>query len=753
MPMDTQTLNPDEQMPVDPTLETGMPPEVEDYGEWNESLPKELQDALIRLADKYCDEFKYPRRLEVMQAWKARSFWRELQHLSWNWDKDCWDVLGPAGNDKSTITGTDSAVLYTTNIYQGFGESFIAIVTQAVPNLRFEPEDPEDAADIETAAAGENIRKMIQHENDPIKLMTKAAFYAWTDGRIHGRTSWEKDSRTGQPRETQKVYGSMEVKVPIIYDEQSEYNYLQFSEESHLSTVRAMVKGRAFPDEDQWKKIKGGSSKTGQDTWERIARISVKQGVSIKSAGGDTYAYLCTIQRTWMRPSTFMEESETMTDDIRTQLETVFPTGAILETANGVYIGSKDGNMDDEWAVKNIMEGDGAFRNAKGTCVISVQERANDIINATQDTYEKCQPASHWDDKLFDMEAMGQQQSRPGTRYGYDADSIPEGDNPGNHVFFEPAAQVSADMLSFLQSLMTDCPQFLTGISPILWGQTGSTDQSGKALSIQQAAAMGRMGLPYRVMKQFYAQMMEQAIRCASRNRKEDARMGIPDEHGEIQTVSVRIEDLQGQIRCFPDLDESYPESWMSKRGTYMSLMQEGNADPTMHAILSNPQNQAFGKKMIGLQELVLPDANSWNKQMTEINFMMTEPPTEQPQQMPNPLTGDIETINVPQSSVPIDADYDNHEAEFVTVCNFLNSPKGQRLKRENQASYENIRLHGLLHRAEIIKKMAASAMEDKTSAPPPGHAKPKGKGQASPPKDQPEGGQGKSPFAGPAPA
>jgi hypothetical protein len=283
------------------------------------------------------------------------------------------------------------------------------------------------------------------------------------------------------------------------------------------------------------------------------------------------------------------------------------------------------------------------------------------------------------------------------------------GDAIANHFAFEPAATVSPDMLQYLKELMTDIPEFLTGISAILFGSDSGGDKSGKALSIQQNAAMGRIGLPFRVLKRFYARMMEQAVRCACRNRKEDMAQGVPDDSGNIETIQVRIEELNGNVRCFADSDENQPVSWSQKRAAYMQLMQEGNTDPAMKAILMQPQNQELGKKLIGIPELEIPGADSWNKQMAEINVLLTEPPQiVQPpaQQMPNPLVpGVMETIQPPpkpESSVSVDPQYDDHAAEFATVKDWINSPAGQRAKKENPEGFENVRLHGLQHQALI---------------------------------------------------
>ena len=739
LPNETPDANPQEaQQDKQNTTDLGSWQPTPEFP-WNENMPKELQDCIVKLAASFCDEFRYPRRLEVMSAWRARSYWREMQHLNWNWEGDCWDVLGPAGyNRAGPNSNRDSAVLYSTNIYQGFGKAFIAVITRAVPSLRFEPEDVEEAADVETAQAAEPLRKLVQHENDPIQLMTKAAYYGYTDGRIHGWTRWEVDKRTGKPREMQSVEGSMEVKVPVIYEDMSEFPYLQFSKEYHLSVVRNKVKKRKF-NADYYKKIKGGSSGNGQDIYERTARISVKQGISMVSAGGDTYSELVTTQRTWIRPEAFLNEK--VEEKYQDQLMAAFPHGCYVEVDNGTYTGSRDANMDDEWAVENIMEGDGAFRNGAGTCLMSVQERVNDTLNATQDTYEKTLPASHWDNKLFDVEGMKRQKSMPGARYGINFGELQVGDALANHVYFEPAATVSADMLSYTEKMMTDVPEGLTGLSAILWGSDTGGDKSGKALSIQQSAAMGLIGLPFKVLKRFYAKMMEQAVRCAARNRTEDFKMGVPSENGEIETIAVRVGDLQGKVRCYASSDENYPEDWISQRNTYMQLMLEGNTDPTLKAILANPENQTLAKRLIGLNDLKIPDSDSWNKQLVEINLLLQEPPPPAvqppPQQVPNPLQPEtLETVQPPpiqKSSIPIDPVYDNHAAEYLTVVIWINSRKGQQKKKSDPDGFQNVRLHGLEHR-QMLQAQAPPA-------PPPemAHSKgPKPPAGAEPPNATP---------------
>src|ERR1700680_409194 len=171
------------------------------------------------------------------------------------------------------------------------------------------------------------------------------------------------------------------------------------------------------------------------------------------------YSHLCTTQRTWMRPHLFLEDC--VDSKWVDQLENLFPDGCLVEVDNGIYTGSKNANMDDEWAVENVMEGDGSNRNAKGTCLVSVQERFNDTANTTQDTFEKAQPAGHMDEEIFDLDAMTEQISAPGERHPVDMSSLPPGDTLSNHVFMQPPAAVDPSQLAYLKELGTDIPESL----------------------------------------------------------------------------------------------------------------------------------------------------------------------------------------------------------------------------------------------------------------------------------------------------
>ena len=51
------------------------------------------------------------------------------------------------------------------------------------------------------------------------------------------------------------------------------------------------------------------------------------------------------------------------------------------------------------------------------------------------------------------------------------------------------------------------------------------------------------------------------------------------------------------------------------------------NPDPQMQAVLAHPENMALVKRLIGLEELVIPDEESRTKQYREIAQLVAEMP------------------------------------------------------------------------------------------------------------------------------
>ena len=87
----------------------------------------------------------------------------------------------------------------------------------------------------------------------------------------------------------------------------------------------------------------------------------------------------------------------------------------------------------------------------------------------------------------------------------------------------------------------------------------------------------------------------------------------------------IRLADLKGNLFSYPETDEQYPTLWSQQRAVLLQLLN--NPDPQMQSVLAHPENMALIKRMIGLEELVIPDEESRTKQYREIAQLVAESP------------------------------------------------------------------------------------------------------------------------------
>jgi hypothetical protein len=133
---------------------------------------------------------------------------------------------------------------------------------------------------------------------------------------------------------------------------------------------------------------------------------------------------------------------------------------------------------------------------------------------------------------------------------------------------------------------------------------------------------------------------------------------------------------------------------------------------PELGQILMHPDNLRLAKDYSGLQDLTIPGADSCEKQMMEIEEMEQQPPV--PDQT-SPIFQQVQQAQAagmkvpPQtlaqiplvSSVQIDQ-FDDNAMEFQTCVRWINSPAGQKAKRETPQWYQNVSLHAQAHQKAL---------------------------------------------------
>jgi hypothetical protein len=127
-----------------------------DLGANNERLadvkPK-LVNALRELVRQYREEGIAARRHEIRRIRQARLFWQGLQYAWWNPNDMNWHLPFEQKFSDDRALEEMPRYQFVTNFYQGFGLSFIAVLSQDVPSVRFYPQSAQSLEDISAARA------------------------------------------------------------------------------------------------------------------------------------------------------------------------------------------------------------------------------------------------------------------------------------------------------------------------------------------------------------------------------------------------------------------------------------------------------------------------------------------------------------------------------------------------------------------------------------------------------------------------
>src|SRR5260370_37609641 len=84
---------------------------------------------------------------------------------------------------------------FVTNFYQGFGLSFIAVLSQDVPSVRFYPQSSQSLEDIAAARAESDVAQLVEQNNQVEQLLTSIGYFLWTDGKLGAYVRYVADGQ------------------------------------------------------------------------------------------------------------------------------------------------------------------------------------------------------------------------------------------------------------------------------------------------------------------------------------------------------------------------------------------------------------------------------------------------------------------------------------------------------------------------------------------------------------------------------
>jgi hypothetical protein len=160
-----------------------------------EEAKPELVHALRELVRQYRQEGVVARRHEIRRIRQARLFWQGLQYAWWNPNDMNWHLPFEQRFSDDRELEEMPRYQFVTNFYQGFGLSFIAVLSQDVPSVRFYPQSSQSLEDIAAARAASDVAQLIEQNNQVEHLLTSIGYFLWTDGKLGAYVRYVADGQ------------------------------------------------------------------------------------------------------------------------------------------------------------------------------------------------------------------------------------------------------------------------------------------------------------------------------------------------------------------------------------------------------------------------------------------------------------------------------------------------------------------------------------------------------------------------------
>jgi hypothetical protein len=181
-----------------PMPNRGTTPGTIDLGPNNERLEDakpHLVNALHELVRQYRQEGVVARRHEIRRIRQARLFWQGLQYAWWNPNDMNWHLPFEQRFSDDRELEEMPRYQFVTNFYQGFGLSFIAVLSQDVPSVRFYPQSAQSLEDISASRSASDVATLIEQNNHVEHLLTSIGYFLWTDGKLGAYVRYVADGQ------------------------------------------------------------------------------------------------------------------------------------------------------------------------------------------------------------------------------------------------------------------------------------------------------------------------------------------------------------------------------------------------------------------------------------------------------------------------------------------------------------------------------------------------------------------------------
>jgi len=692
------------------------------------AIPKEWQDALIQLVDRYErdeDEVRKP----MLREWKLMEhFWHDNQHNIWSEVAQDWRPIDSFNDeDDLDLEGFNPR---TVNIYKAHGESVIAAMSSGVPATRFFPDDADSTADVSTSKVYSRAAELIQRRNKAPLLLTRALYILWNQGVVGFYNYARTDPKLGTvvqpltglvpkqtdvsycpqcgndmssqqcehcgyqgppemdtvedmvpgkigeqeiPRVTEdiKAYSPLHFRIPHTATSQEECPYITLDTEQFPGMVIAVYK-------DYVPNIRDLVSPTKDDEkYDRWAR-------NLVSSSGYAVSDMVTVRQRWLRSWAFEEIED---QSIRDGLLQKFPNGVYFVQAGDNFLCAQDENLDDHWTISISPTSPHLLAQALGKSLKSIQELTNELVTMTIDNIEHGTPMALVDTDMLNLKKFKDSRVAPGAIYPV---KVPAGQDIG-HFIHETKPSTLSDEVRYFSGELKEFGQFTSGAFPSIYGGAISSGSgTAKEYEMSRNQALQRLQITWRVVNECWTDMISKSVKDYLDHLKYDER--FVKEHGTYGYINVwiRKSEITGKVgEVVAESSESFPISNAQKRDMLIKMLEMEN--PNIDAALFHPENVGAVSALLGFSDYYIPGDDDRSKQLNEITDLLTAQPI--PMGI-DPMTGQVQF----QPTIMPDMDVDDHVIHMETTKAFLVSETGQLVKRENPMGYQNCLAHYKAH-------------------------------------------------------
>ena len=670
---------------------------------------------------------------------------RGQQYWWYNNDAQAWyppNVL-PIGVNSDDLT--EPSFRNVTNIFLATGMSLSAVITQNNTRPTFYPQKASDPDSVQTAANASKFTEQFERNNDWACRMDECGYYMCTDGYFAANVRYVSDGEqfghderdilspieipigdatvtcpcgfeavgtsdetptcpecgeftqdnpaptvTGvqnlgtvqipRGQEVVTMVPGLQLRRTAYADEQKDYLYMDWV----TDIDKAVVIG-TYPERENELDTNGITGDEGSGTaasYERIARRLLYLGTGRHS--GVTLEGLGTFQRAWLRPKSFYRIKD---KEKRAQLLALFPKGIKIVFYNGQYCESKPESMDTAWESFHTMPGEGQLRETLISPLLPIQDQLNDCTNLLFEICMNGVPEGFADTELLDFEARNEQTATAGNITPV---TLEANETIGQKMLFTQAVEPSQGMVRYIEMLLNEIPQFLSGNYPALFGGNTGSNDTAAGIAIQRNQAMGRIGRVWRNFQVFLANVSAKAVNLFGENRTEDMeipRAGISD--GTYESDYIRLSDMQGNVLAYPETDAQFPVLEADVRATLMSMWNSAN--PLFLAVAQQPSNLEYLFRMMGVSDLEVPGEQQRKKTNLDIKQLIaTQPVPGKPQVGPDGKAMPAQ----PVPSVEPNQNVDDLKTASDAAKAWLISDKGLAVRETNPLGYANVELY-----------------------------------------------------------